>query len=87
MDNLKKTEYAQYTINIPAQYDAAGVELIITKTLEGNTSNYWYHERGHGIIRHAIGLDANEEYIEYGGKLPDEVLLHYIDTEQLEKEH
>ena len=87
MDNLKKTEFGQYTINIPAQDDAAGIELIITKTLEGNTSNYWYHERGHGIIRHAIGLDANEEYVEYGGKLPDDVLLQYIDTEQLEKEH
>ena len=87
MDNLKKAQFGQYTINIPAQDDAAGIELIITKTLEGNTSNYWYHERGHGIIRHAIGLDANEEYAKYDGKLPDEVLLQYIDTEQLEKEH
>lgn len=40
MDNLKNTEFAQYTINIPAQDDAAGIEFIITKTLEGNTSNY-----------------------------------------------
>lgn len=86
MDNLKKCEFCQYTINVPSTYNG-GLELVITRTLNGNASDYWYHERGHGIIRHAIGLDANQEYVEFGGKLPDEILLQYIDIEQLEKEH
>ena len=87
MDNLKKNQFGQYKIT---GHD--GREYIITKVLfydeqiEDYVSQYWYHRPNTGIIRMAIGVKTNDEYVEWGGKMPDEILANYIDYEEIEKE-
>lgn len=87
MDNLEKNQFGQYRIT---GHD--GREYIITKVLyydkqiKDYVSEYWYHLPNYCTIRMLIKLLVNDEYVEFGGKMPDEKIADYINYGEIEKE-